>query len=70
MSLIEPPRNNRLPGGGSSLNSWKSTAPDPAVKNTMTLMLEEQVFLLFGYGGTMGLGSDHDQSASVRRSVE
>ena len=26
--------------------------PDPSVKNTMTLMLEEQVFLLFGYVGT------------------
>ena len=26
--------------------------PDPSVKNTMTLMLEDQVFLLFGYVGT------------------
>ena len=26
--------------------------PDPCVKNTMTLMLEDQVFLLFGYVGT------------------
>ena len=26
--------------------------PDPSVKNTMTLMLEDKVFLLFGYVGT------------------
>ena len=26
--------------------------PDPSVRNTMTLMLEDQVFLLFGYVGT------------------
>ena len=26
--------------------------PDPSVKNTMTLMLEDEVFLLFGYVGT------------------
>ena len=26
--------------------------PDPAVKNTMTLMLDDRVFLLFGYVGT------------------